>query len=227
MEHTRAMTSTPAAPAPPVKPLLRGVLHHWAAVFALGAGVVLVAMAPTARSAGAAALYALSVVTLFTVSAVYHRPTWTPPRRAFMRRLDHASIFVLIAGTYTPICLLGLPAATGDAVLTRVWAGALLGMLQAIFWVRAPRVVTVALYLLVGWAVVPDARAVGAVLSAGDLALLFGGGVAYTLGALAYAAKRPNPAPGVFGYHEVFHAFTLVACGLHFALITTLVRAAR
>lgn len=216
----------PPAEAPLGKPLWRGVLHHWAAVFALGAGLVLVGMAPVARAAWAAAGYALSVVTLFTVSAVYHRPTWTPAKRAFMRRLDHGAIFVLIAGTYTPICLLGLPPRVGEPLLAQVWIGALLGVLKSVFWAGSPRWVTAALYLVVGWTVVPHARDVGAALSTTELGLLFGGGAVYSLGALAYALRRPNPLPGVFGYHEVFHALTLAACAMHFILVGGLVRAA-
>lgn len=213
--------------APLVKPTLRGVIHHWSAVAAFGAGLVLVAMAPTARAAVAAAVYALSVCTLLTVSAVYHRPMWQPRPRAFMRRLDHASIFVLIAGTYTPICRLGLPEAVGGRLLLLIWVAAALGVLQSIFWVHAPKPVTAALYLFVGWIVVPYFRAVGDALSSGQIALLLGGGVIYSLGAVVYAARRPNPVPGVFGYHEVFHAMTVLACGLHYGLVAGLVRAAR
>ena len=212
--------------APLVKPTLRGVIHQWSAVAALGAGIILVAMAPTARAAVAAGVYALSVCTLLTVSAVYHRPMWAPRPRAFMRRLDHASIFVLIAGTYTPMCRLGLPESVGDRLLLWIWIAAALGVLQSILWVHAPKPVTAALYLLVGWIVVPYFGAVRAALSPSQLALLIGGGVIYSLGAVIYAARRPNPVPGVFGYHEVFHAMTVLACGLHYALVAGLVRAA-
>ena len=218
--------STEDLPAPPVKPTLRGVIHHWSAVAAFGAGIILVAMAPTARAAVAAAVYALSVCTLFSVSAVYHRPMWAPRPRAFLRRLDHASIFVLIAGTYTPICRLGLPDAVGARLLFWVWIAAVLGVLQSIFWVHAPKPVTALLYLFVGWTVVPYFGAVRDAFSATHLALLLGGGIVYSLGAVTYAARRPNPVPGVFGYHEVFHAMTVLACGLHFALVAMLVRAA-
>ncbi len=220
------MTTTGAS-APPVKPTLRGVIHHWSAVAAFGAGVVLVGMAPTSRAAFAALIYALSVCTLFTVSAVYHRPTWKPKPRAFMRSLDHAAIFVLIAGTYTPICRLGLGDAAGSRLLFWVWIAAALGVLQSIFWVRAPKPVSAALYLFVGWTVVPYFGAVRAALSPAHLALLLGGGIVYSLGAVTYALKRPSPVPAVFGYHEVFHTLTVVACACHYALVTDLVRSAR
>lgn len=209
------------------KPAMRGVLHHWAAVAAAGAGAVLVATAPHPRAVWAAAIYALSVVLLFGVSAAYHRPMWPLEKRALMRRLDHAAIFVLIAGTYTPICLLGLPPAAGSGLLTLVWSAAALGAVKAVFWSHAPRVVTAAVYLLAGWAVVPYLSEVRQALTATDLALLLGGGAVYSLGALMYATKRPEPVPGVFGHHEVFHALTVVACALHFSLVLRLVQASR
>jgi hemolysin III len=209
-----------------VKPLWRGVLHQFAAGVALGAGLVLVSMAPSARSALAAALFAASLVTLFTVSATYHRVNWSVPARAWMRRMDHASIFVLIAGTYTPVALIGLPRAAGNSLLLAVWVGALLGVLQSLFWVHAPKVVTAALALGVGWTLVPYLREALNALGAMQLTIILLGGVAYTLGAVAYALKRPNPRPGVFGYHEVFHALTLVGAGLHFTVVLLLVRSA-
>lgn len=208
------------------KPSLRGVLHQWAAVAALGAGVVLTAMAPTLRSALAAGVFALSLVTLFAVSATYHRVHWSTAGRARMRRLDHASIFMLIAGTYTPVAALGLPALEGNELLRLVWLAALAGVLQAVFWVSAPKVVSTGLALAVGWTIAPYAKEVWQALPPSVFVLLAAGGVAYTLGGIAYAAKRPNPKPGVFGYHEVFHALTLVGAALHFAAVVPLVRAA-
>jgi hemolysin III len=208
------------------KPKLRGVLHQWAAVFAVGAGVVLVAMAPTPRTRTACALYALSLVALFTISATYHRVNWAPRGRAWMRRADHAAIFLLIAGTYTPVLMLGLPPAVGDPLMLFLYTGALLGILQSLFWVAAPKWVTAALAVAVGWTMVPYFGDVYRAVGPFACGLIVAGGVAYTAGALAYAFKRPNPAPGVFGYHEVFHALTLVGAGLHFALVLGLVRAA-
>ena len=208
------------------KPRWRGVLHQFAAGVALGAGLVLVSMAPSARSALAAALFAASLVTLFTVSATYHRVNWSVPARAWMRRMDHASIFVLIAGTYTPVALIGLPEAAGNSLLLAVWVGALLGVLKSLFWAHAPKVLTAALAVGVGWTLVPYFREARAALGPTLLALILAGGVAYTAGALAYALQRPNPRPGVFGYHEVFHALTLVGAVLHFTVVLLLVRSA-
>jgi hemolysin III len=208
------------------KPKLRGVLHQFAASCALGAGLVLVAVAPTARAVTASALYVFSLVALFTVSATYHRVNWSVRGRAWMRRMDHASIFLLIAGTYTPLALLGLPGDSGNGLLLAIWGGALLGVLQSLFWVHAPKVLTATLAVGVGWTMVPYFGEVRRALSATEFGLMLAGGLAYTLGAVAYAAKRPNLRPGVFGYHEVFHALTLVGAALHFALVLKLVRAA-
>ncbi|QSQ28285.1 hemolysin III family protein [Pyxidicoccus parkwayensis] len=208
------------------KPKLRGVLHQFAAASALGAGGVLVSMAPTPRAAAAAALYAISLVVLFSVSATYHRVDWSPRGRAWMRRLDHASIFILIAGTYTPVALLGVSGAAGDSLLLAIWCGAFVGVLQSLFWVGAPKVLTAALAVAVGWTLVPYLEDARRALGVTELSLILAGGVAYTTGAIAYALKRPDLRPGVFGYHELFHALTLVGAGLHFAVVLRLVRAA-
>jgi hemolysin III len=208
------------------KPKLRGVLHQFAAASALGAGGVLVSMAPTPRAAAAAALYAFSLVVLFSVSATYHRVDWSPRGRTWMRRMDHASIFILIAGTYTPVALLGVTGAAGDSLLLAIWCGALVGVLQSLFWVGAPKVITAALAIAVGWTLVPYLEDARRALGVTELSLILAGGVAYTTGAIAYALKRPDLRPGVFGYHELFHALTLVGAGLHFAVVLRLVRAA-
>ena len=211
-------------PAALTKPRLRGVLHQWAAVAALAGGIVLVAMAPSARAALAGGVFALSLFGLFTVSATYHRPTWGPVGRARMRRADHASIFLLIAGTYTPVCLLALPPEEGRTLLVVVWTGAVLGILQSLFWIHAPKVVAAVLALGVGWSIAPWFGTAREALTAAELSLVVAGGIFYSLGALSYAFKRPNPAPAVFGYHEVFHACTLVAAMLHFAAVLSLVK---
>lgn len=210
-----------------LKPTLRGVLHQWAAPLSLGAGMVLVALAPTVRAALGCAVFALSLVTLFTVSATYHRVTWQPNARAWMRRADHASIFILIAGTYTPIALLALPPGVGTRLFWIVWAGALAGILQSLFWVHAPKALTALLAVAVGWSIVPYIGEVRHLVAPLILALIALGGVAYTIGAAAYAAKRPNFKPGVFGYHELFHALTLVGALLHFSAVILLVRGTR
>lgn len=208
----------------PTKPLLRGVLHHAAAWYALGAGSVLVAFTETPRAAIAAAIYSLSLVTLFAVSAVYHRVHWTGTKsRAWMRRADHASIFVLIAGTYTPISLLGIGGEDGRKLLIAIWAGAAVGVILSLFWVTAPKALTAALAVAVGWTITPYFAQVRQFLGH-YIWLILAGGIAYTVGAIVYAIKRPDPWPRVFGYHEIFHALTLVGALLHFATIVMIVR---
>jgi len=209
---------------PTGKPLLRGVLHHTAAWGALGAGAVLVAMASSPRAAIAAAVYSLSLVVLFAVSAIYHRVQWAEERiRAWMRRADHASIFVLIAGTYTPVSLLGLGGDDGRRLLIMIWASAAAGVLLSLFWVKAPKALIALVAVAMGWMIVPYFAEVREFLGA-YVWLILAGGIVYTIGALVYALKRPDPWPRVFGYHEVFHALTLVGALLHFAAIVKIVR---
>lgn len=208
----------------PEKPLLRGVSHEIAAGFALAGWVGLSLLATPGPARLAANVYGASLFVLFLVSAVYHRPTWRPRARLLMRRLDHSAIFLLIAGTYTPFCLL-LPPGTGRPLLAVVWGGAAAGVLQSLLWVRAPKALSAAVYVLLGWVVVPVLPALRAALGAGAVALLAGGGAAYTLGAVVYAVRRPDPFPRVFGYHEVFHALVIAAAACHFAVAAAAVRA--
>ncbi len=205
------------------KPSWRGVLHHWAAFYALGAGTVLVAIAPSWRAITASAIYALSLVLLFAVSATYHRVQWSDPARAWMRRADHASIFVLIAGTYTPIALLALEGSDGKRLLIYIWAGATLGVVLSLFWVRAPKALTAAIAVAVGWMLAPYIGEVNRILGA-YMWVILAGGIAYTVGAVVYATKRPNPRPATFGYHEVFHALTILGAALHFVAVVHVVR---
>jgi len=210
---------------PPIKPSLRGVLHQSAAWYSLGAGSVLVAMASTPRAAMAAGVYSLSLVVLFAVSAIYHRVQWQERARAWMRRADHASIFILIAGTYTPVALLGLGGDDGRPLLITIWIGAAAGVLMSLFWVRAPKALTAAVAIAIGWTIAPYFSQVRRLLGA-EVWLILAGGIAYTVGAVVYAIRRPNPWPRVFGYHEVFHALTLVGALLHFAVVVQIVRGA-
>jgi hemolysin III len=208
------------------KPVLRGVSHEVAAFVSFAAWLTLVAAAPGGRARVAAGVYGATLVALFAVSALYHRPTWAPPARLLMRRLDHSVIFLLIAGTYTPFCLL-LGAAKGTALLAGIWIAAALGVLQSVFWVRAPRPVAAIFYLALGWAAVPVLPPLRAALGGGAIALLAAGGLAYTLGALIYAARRPDPFPTVFGYHEIFHALVVAAAACHFAVAAQAIKALR
>lgn len=222
------VTNTPRpdnfADLAPGKPLLRGTLHQAAAWFALGSGTVMVAMAPTLREALAGAVYALSLVVLFAVSATYHRVHWSSSvARAWMRRADHASIFVLIAGTYTPISLLGIGGDAGHRLMIMIWSSAIAGVALSLFWISAPKALTAAVAVAMGWMITPYVGQVRRLLG-GDLWLILAGGLAYTAGAIIYALKRPNPWPRSFGYHEIFHALTLVGAAFHLAVIVKIIR---
>ena len=206
------------------KPLLRGVSHEIAAGVALLAWIALAALAPSARGRAAANVYGASLFALFAVSALYHRPTWAPRARLWMRRLDHSAIFLLIAGTYTPFCLL-VGGGRGSALLAAVWSGAALGVVQSVAWPRAPKPLLAIVYVALGWMVLPLLPALRAALGPGALALLAAGGLVYTAGAVVYASGRPDPFPRVFGYHEVFHAMVIVAAALHFAVAALAIRA--
>ncbi len=210
--------------SPVEKPLLRGLSHEIAAGFALAAWLLLASRATPGKALAAAHVYGVSLFTLFAISAAYHRPTWSPRARLVMRRLDHSAIFLLIGGTYTPFCLL-LPGAHGLPLLGVVWGGAIAGVLQSALWVRAPKPLVAALYVLLGWVVIPVLPALRAALGAGAVAVLAGGGAAYTLGAVVYAVRRPDPFPRIFGYHEVFHALVIAAAACHFAVAASAVRA--
>jgi len=202
------------------------VFHQYGFLVALVAGTVLVLGAPTATAAVAAAVYAASVCALFGVSALYHRITWTPPVRRWLRHLDHAMIFVLIAGTYTPIGLLVLEGPLATWVLVVVWGGAVAGIALNLGWRQAPGWVGVVVYVALGWVAVVALPQLLRQLGVVGTGLLVAGGLAYSAGALVYARRRPNPAPAVFGYHEIFHLLVVVGVALHFAAVTLAVRAA-
>lgn len=193
------------------KPHLRGWLHAAMAPAALAAGIVLIALAPEDEARVAAVVYAATAVLLFAVSAVYHRGTWGPRADGVLRRLDHANIYLLIAGSYTPFAVLALHGRTRILVLTCVWVGAILGVVFRVSWVTAPRWLFTPFYVGLGWVaafVVPQLLH-GAGVAAFVLVVV-GGGL-YSLGGLVYALRRPNPIPRWFGFHEVFHTLTVAA----------------
>lgn len=207
-----------------MKPVLRGVLHEVAAFVAAVAGGILVLNASGPRARIGAIVYGISLVGLFAVSAIYHRPTWPDRVRRVLRRVDHSAIFLLIAGTYTPFAFL-LENRAGWVMLGVVWAGAVVGIVLSIAWVGAPKVLIAAVCVLLGWAALPVLPALKAALGTGAVVLLALGGIVYSLGAVVYAAGRPNPFPRVFGYHEVFHALVIAAAACHFAVVARAVRA--
>jgi hemolysin III len=197
-----------------IKPTWRGWLHAGTFPVAVAAGVVLIALAQGAPAKWASAVFMATSMLLFGASAVYHRFNWGPKAKAVLKRIDHANIFLLIAGTYTPIAVLALPPEKGILLLSLVWTGALIGILFRVFWIGAPRWLYVALYLVLGWAAVMyivDLFQANAAM----MTLVIVGGILYTLGAVVYAMKRPNPWPGHFGFHEIFHVCTVLAFLCH------------
>jgi hemolysin III len=202
------------------KPRLRGVSHQWAFYVSLVFGIALVIAAPSGTPRLAAAIYAVSVAGLFGTSALYHRITWASIKaRAWMRRLDHSMIFVLIAGTYTPFALLVLDGALAKAILITVWAGAVGGIVLKLAWVNAPKTLMAVIYVALGWVAVAAFPDLVSQLGVAGASLVAAGGLLYTAGAVVYAFRRPDPAPAVFGYHEVFHALVIAAAALQYAVI--------
>ncbi|MGO9902413.1 MAG: PAQR family membrane homeostasis protein TrhA [Solirubrobacteraceae bacterium] len=204
----------------PFKPSLRGVWHQWAAILSLPLGAALVLVADGARAQIAVAIYAISLVALFGVSATYHRVSWRSVRaRLWMRRLDHSMIFLLIAGTYTPIDVIALHGTLALSILVAVWGLALLGIVLNLVWAHAPKWLMTAFYLALGWIAAGALPQLASAIGITALSLLLVGGACYSVGAIIYATKRPDPAPTVFGYHELFHVLTIVAAALQYAVI--------
>jgi hemolysin III len=213
-------TQAAAHPEVRVKPRLRGVFHQYAFFASLASGTLLVLLAATTRALVAAAVYAASVSALFGVSALYHRVTWTTSARRRMRRLDHAMIFLLIAGTYTPVGLLVLHGTLGAVVLAVVWGGALVGIVLQLAWTTAPRWLGGTVYLALGWVAVAAMPQLFARLGVTGGLLVVVGGLVYSAGAAVYALRRPDPVPAVFGYHEVFHLLVIAGVAAHFLAIS-------
>ncbi|MDQ3822087.1 MAG: hemolysin III family protein [Actinomycetota bacterium] len=201
-----------------MKPRLRGRFHEVGFYASLGFGAGLVLTADPGRARLAATVFATSVAACFGASALYHRPTWTPSVRAWLARVDHAGIYLLIAGTYTPFGLLVMSSEWAVPVLSVVWGGAFAAILVKLVWVRAPKWVSAATGVALGWSGVAAFAELLALPPAG-LVLLVAGGVLYTAGAVVYVRRSPDPAPHLFGYHEIFHALTLAAAGCQYASI--------
>ena len=197
-------------------PGLRGVSHAWAFWFALAAGVVLMVLAPDGHARLAALIYGIGLCALFAGSGLYHRWRWDPRWRPLLRRIDHSTIFLFIAASYTPMALLVLDGSLRWIVLGIAWGGALAGIVFSLAWIDAPRWLTAGTYLALGWVAVITMPQLGDRLGAAPLTLVAVGGAFYTLGAIVYALRRPNPWPRVFGFHEVFHAFVIAAAVCHF-----------
>ena len=201
------------------KPLLRGVIHQIAFFVAVAIGALLVVSAEGPRATFGAAVFAASVTAMLGASALYHRVTWSPSRRLWMRRIDHAGIYLLIAGTYTPVGLIAVHGVLRDVVLAIVWAGAVAAISLKFFWVEAPKWLSAVIGIALGWVGVVAMPQIWTHAGAAAVILLAAGGLAYTGGAIVYALKRPTLRPAVFGYHELFHALTIVAVACQYVAI--------
>jgi hemolysin III len=210
-------------PAVPDRPRLRGRIHQVAVFVAVPAGVALVVLARGTAATVAAAIYATSLVAVFGASAAYHRGDWSPSARRWMKRLDHSMIFVLIAGSYTPVAVLALRGPWQTLVLSLVWAGAVVGIAMKIASPDGLQITTATLYMALGWLALIALPQIVRGLTTPDVVLMVTGGVLYTLGAIVFASRRPDPRPAVFGYHEIWHAFMVVAAVCHFAMIALVV----
>jgi hemolysin III len=205
-----------------VKPHLRGWLHAATAPLALVAGIVLVVLSPTALTRIGSSIFASSALALFTASATMHRGRWSPRVGLWLRRLDHSSIFLLIAGSYTPFTLLLLSGRDRTTLLFVAWGGAALGILFRLFWTEAPRWLYTPIYIALGWAAVFYLPAFFDTASAAVMTLMVVGGALYTIGGVVYGFRRPNPFPRWFGFHEVFHLLTIAAFVTHYVGVSLL-----
>jgi hemolysin III len=199
-----------------LRPLLRGVAHAYAFWVALAAAIVLTLLVRDGTPRVASLVYGAGLCALFAASGTYHRWRWNPRWRPLLRRIDHSTIFVFIAASYTPVALLVMHGPLRWAILAAVWAGALGGVVLSVAWITAPRVLSAACYLALGWVAVVAMPQLVHRLPVAPLVLLAAGGLLYSLGAIVYATKRPNPWPRVFGFHEVFHALVIAAAVVHF-----------
>ncbi len=205
------------------RPLWRGRMHAWTFFLAIPAGIVLIAIADGAAATAASAIYIASVLLLFGTSASYHRLAHSARARQVMQRLDHSMIYLLIAGTYVPICLVALPRSWGIPMLAIIGTLAILGMVLKLAFFHGARLVSYSLYLVMGWVALIATPVLIDNLTALQLGLIIGGGVAYTVGFPVLVRRRPDPWPRTFGYHEVWHLLVVVAAGLHFAAVSDLV----
>jgi hemolysin III len=197
-------------------PRLRGVTHAYTFVVAVVAAVLLIALTPGGAPRTAAAVYGIGLCALFGGSALYHRWRWNPRWRPVLRRVDHSTIYLFIAASYTPVGMLVLSGTMQWIVLITVWSGALAGVTLSVAWINAPRFVCAICYVALGWVAVLAFPQMHAELPTVALVLLGAGGLLYTIGAIIYAMGRPNPWPAVFGFHEIFHVFVILAAAAHF-----------
>lgn len=215
VDSAHAASATAVSAVRALKPKLRGWFHAAIAPLALAYGVVVTALSPAGVTRATVAVFAAATVLLFAVSAVYHRGEWTNRVAAVLRRLDHANIFLVIAGTYTPLTALLLPPATAKLLLSIVWSGAIAGIIMRVLWLNAPRWLYVPIYVALGWVAIAFIPAFWTSGGPAVALLVVAGGLGYTLGAVVYGLKRPNPSPRWFGFHEIFHIGTIIGYTCH------------
>ena len=206
-----------------IKPTLRGWLHAGVSPLVAAGGIVLACLAPSGRAQDSVIIYAISGVLLFTTSAIYHRGTWGPAMDGALRRVDHANVYLLIAGTYTPVAVLGLPAPTDGRLLLVIWVATAVGVIFRCTWPNAPRVLYTTLYVGLGWSLLPVLNQLVHRAGVTVFLLVLIGGLCYSAGGAVYALKRPNPSLEWFGFHEVFHSLTIVGWATQYAAISVLV----
>jgi len=217
------VTLAPSGPTIAARPRLRGVLHQYAFLASLVTGPLLALLAPSGRALLAVAFYAVSVSALFGVSALYHRVTWAVDARRWMGRLDHAMIYVLIAGSFAPFGLLVLSGPLAIVLTAVIWGGALAGIGLHVVWFDAPKWVSAAVYVALGWSGTVALPQLVTHVGWTPTALFVAGGLLYSIGAAVYVFRRPDPVPAVFGYHEVFHALVIAAAAVHYAVVAVYV----
>lgn len=205
------------------KPLLRGYFHQAMFFISLGACILLISKSVETVSTVSTSIYSLGLLLMFGVSALYHRINWNIEQRQLMKKLDHSAIYIMIAGTFTPVCLLALPPSQGVELLYIIWAIAAVGIIQSLFFVNLPKIMSASIYIVAGYMILPYTSELSKQFTTLQMSLLIGGGLIYTLGGLSYGLKRPTLNPRVFGYHEVFHTLVSIGAILHFGLVYTLV----
>ncbi len=215
---------TERPPGQRTKPRLRGVSHEIAAFAAAPAALALIAGAASSRARAVAAVYGVSLFGLFCISAVYHRPQWAPRARRLVERIDHSAIFVFTAATYTPLCIRLGPGA-GHALLGTMWVVAVLGIVFSVAWGSAPKPLRAGVHVLLGWTFLPLAPTMLGALGAEAFRLLVGGALVYTVGALVFAFRRPDPFPETFGFHEIFHLLVIAGAACHYVMIRSAIAA--
>jgi hemolysin III len=206
-----------------LKPLLRGHFHQAMFFIALGAFIPLIVSTSTPVESISISIYAICTLTMLGISTLYHRITWSPEKRLLWKKLDHAGIYIMIAGTFTPIAMLALGGSSGEKILITIWVVAILGVIQSIFFVNVPKLVSSIIYLIAGYLIVPYVSELRVNIGNTIVWLIISGGLSYSLGALCYAFKRPVLNPKVFGYHEIFHIFVNIGAIIHFIVISTLI----